>query len=76
MTHIPEFDAILAGLKPIPVSGRPASRPMWVAPELLETMRRYRPSAAPLQLEMPGRRELQVDDQIDLPKPPKHTRRR
>jgi hypothetical protein len=75
MTRIPEFDAILAGLKPIPVSGRPASRPMWVAPELLETMRR-RPSAMPRQLEMPGPRDLQVDDQIDLPKPPKHTRRR
>jgi len=76
MTRIPEFDAILAGLKPIPISGRPSSRPMWVAPELLESMRWRRPSAAPRQLEMPGPRHLQVDDQIDLPKPPKHTRRR
>lgn len=74
MARIPEFDAILAGLRPIPISGRPASRPMWVAPELLEKMR-YRPEPVFLRLERPRPDGLQVDDQIELPTSPSRRRR-
>lgn len=59
-----QVDAILAGLMPIAISGRPAGKPMWIAPELLESMRR----PFSLRLEMPRPIPLQVDDQIELPK--------
>jgi hypothetical protein len=59
-----QVDTILAGLMPIAISGRPAGKPMWVAPELLEGMRR----PLPLRLEVPLPISLQVDDQIELPK--------
>jgi hypothetical protein len=74
MTRIPEFDAILAGMRPIPLSGRPAAKPMWIAPELLERMRRG-PEPAYLRLELPRPHDLQVDDQIDLPTTPSRRRR-
>jgi hypothetical protein len=74
--RIPEFDAILAGLRPIPMTGRPAARPMWIAPELLEKMRRG-PEPALIRLELPRPHDhLQVDDQIDPPTPPRSRRRR
>ena len=68
------LDAILSGLRPIPISGRPAASPMWVAPELLEHMRRGTPRL--LTLELPRADRLQVDDQIDPPTPPRSRRRR
>ena len=74
--RIPEFDAILAGFRPIPLTGRPAARPMWIAPELLEKMRRGpEPSTLRLELPRPRPHDLQVDDQIDLPTSPSRRRR-
>jgi hypothetical protein len=58
-----QIDTILAGLMPIAISGRPAGKQMWVAPELLERLR-----PLPLRLEMPRPIPLQVDDQIEFPR--------
>jgi hypothetical protein len=72
--RIPEFDAILSGLRPIPMTGRPPARPMWIAPELLEKMRRG-PEPAQIRLELPRPHDLQVDDQIEVPTPSRRRRR-